>query len=68
MGRILALSGQLDQAIEHLRKTVELDPNFILSRYRLGQAYQDKKMYDEAIKEFIEVGKLRLWSKAILTM
>ncbi|MGH9955586.1 MAG: tetratricopeptide repeat protein [Pyrinomonadaceae bacterium] len=58
MGRILALSGQLDQAIEHLRKTMDMDPNFVLSRYRLGQVYEDKGMYDQAIEEFMQLGKL----------
>jgi tetratricopeptide (TPR) repeat protein len=35
-----------------LRKTVELDPNFNLAHYRLGQAYAEKQMYKESIDEF----------------
>jgi serine/threonine-protein kinase len=54
-GRILAVSGQLDQSIEQLKKTIELDPNFNLAHYRLGQAYAEKQMYNEAIEEFNKV-------------
>ena len=49
------MAGQLDEAIEQLRKTVELDPNFILAHYRLGQAYTEKQMYAQAIDEFNKV-------------
>ena len=57
-GRILGLNAQFDQAIDQLRRTVELDPNFILGRYRLGQAYADKQMYNEAIAEYNHALKL----------
>jgi len=29
-----------------------MDPNFAIARYELGQAYQQKHMYNEAIEEF----------------
>jgi len=48
----------VDQSIEQLRNTVELDPNFIITRYRLGQAYAEKQMYDAAIDEFSQLLKL----------
>ena len=54
-GRILALAGQLDRSIEQLKKTIELEPNFILARYRLGQVYAEKQMYNEAIAEFSHI-------------
>jgi len=40
------------RAIEIYRKTLELDPNFLMARYRLGQAYEQKGMLAEAIAEF----------------
>src|SRR4030095_5914043 len=57
-GRILGVAGQLDQAIEQCKKTVELDPNFNLGHYRLGQAYAEKKIYAERIDEFNKVVNL----------
>ena len=34
---------------------MELEPNFFVGHYRLGQAYADKGMYDEALSEFNQV-------------
>ena len=41
-----------DRAIEQLRKTIELDPNFVASYLYLGFAYEQKGMNDAAIAEF----------------
>jgi len=57
-GRILLLAGQVDQSIEQLKKTLELDSGFILARYRLGQSYAEKQTYNEAIQEFNALLKL----------
>jgi serine/threonine protein kinase/Tol biopolymer transport system component/Tfp pilus assembly protein PilF len=38
-----------DQAIEQCQKTLEMDRNFFLAHYRLGQAYEQKGMFAEAI-------------------
>src|ERR1700758_247003 len=35
-----------------------MDPNFAIARYELGQAYQQKHMYDEAIEEFTKAIQL----------
>jgi tetratricopeptide (TPR) repeat protein len=58
VGRILEAGGQLDQALDQFRKTLELDPNFFIAHYRLGALYEEKRMYDEAISEFKQVIKL----------
>jgi TolB-like protein len=41
-----------DQAIGQLRSTLSVSPHFPLAHLWLGRAYQQKKMYSEAIDEF----------------
>jgi tetratricopeptide (TPR) repeat protein len=41
-----------DEAINQLRATLAVSPKFPLAHLRLGRAYQQKKMYSEAIEEF----------------
>jgi TolB-like protein/DNA-binding winged helix-turn-helix (wHTH) protein/Tfp pilus assembly protein PilF len=41
-----------DAAISQLRRTLAVSPNFPLAHLWLGRAYQQKKMYAEAIDEF----------------
>ena len=43
---------QYDAAIDQLRKTIEMDKNFILAYRYLGNAYLEKGMYNEAIAAF----------------
>ena len=54
-GWILGTAGHFDQSVEQLRKTLEMDPNFILAHHRLGMFYEQKGRYDEAIAEFKQV-------------
>jgi tetratricopeptide (TPR) repeat protein len=42
---------QYDLAVEQLRKTLEMDSNFVLTRDYLGVAYAQKGMQKEAIAE-----------------
>ena len=42
---------QYGQALDHLKKTLEMEPNFQVSRYHLAQAYAQKEVYDKAIEE-----------------
>lgn len=58
LGQILYYSRQYDLAIDQLRKTVDLDQNFIMAHYRLSDAYAQKGMHQEAIAEFNEAKKL----------
>jgi serine/threonine protein kinase len=51
VGWMLYFDRQYDRAIEQEKKTLEMDPNFVLSyRYR-GMAYEQKGMYPEAIAD-----------------
>jgi tetratricopeptide (TPR) repeat protein len=43
---------QYDQAIAQYRKTLELDPNILWVRLRLGQALSQKGLAEEALAEF----------------
>jgi len=40
-----------DEAIEEYLNTLEMDPNFGMARYFIGQAYAQKAMYRQAITE-----------------
>jgi eukaryotic-like serine/threonine-protein kinase len=54
-GRLAAqlyLAREFDQAIEEVRKTLEMDPNHALAYMVIGQAYAAKGMYREALQEF----------------
>ncbi len=50
-GWTLSLAGKGDQAIEILKKAIEIDPSFPRTHYRLGRAYEQKKLYSMAISE-----------------
>jgi tetratricopeptide (TPR) repeat protein len=45
------LAGHRDQAIETLKKAVEIDPTFPRAHFRLGSVYEQMGMYDKAIAE-----------------
>ena len=50
-GAQLALSGDLEEAIQAFRKSIELSPSYCLGHYGLGKAYLSKQgMLEDAIK------------------
>jgi TolB-like protein/Flp pilus assembly protein TadD len=49
---ILYWAHRFDDMIDACQKTLELDPTFNLAHYYLGYAYDQKGMYDEAIREY----------------
>ncbi|OLE51133.1 MAG: hypothetical protein AUG51_24135 [Acidobacteria bacterium 13_1_20CM_3_53_8] len=55
-GQILFNIRQYDRAIDQLRKTLELDPNYVPAHEDLGDAYEQKGLQREAVAE---------WSKAL---
>jgi DNA-binding winged helix-turn-helix (wHTH) protein/TolB-like protein/Tfp pilus assembly protein PilF len=50
-GWTLFLAGHRGEAIEALKKIIEIDPDFPHAHFRLGTAYEDGGMYGEAIAE-----------------
>ena len=53
LGMTLYFARRYKEAIEQLRKTVEMEPNLSWTRCLLGDAYQGQGMYEEARMEFI---------------
>jgi predicted Zn-dependent protease len=49
----------VDEAIEQLKKAVQMDPNFLAVHWTLAQAYAQKKMYSESVAESVIGTKLR---------
>jgi len=50
---------QYDRAIEHLKKLVELDPNYRRTHDYLSKVYIEKGMFEEAIAEIEKLNALR---------
>jgi serine/threonine protein kinase/Tfp pilus assembly protein PilF len=57
-GLTLYYNRQYDSAIEMARKTLELDPNYAAAHRLLSLAYQGKALFDKAIAENQNWGKL----------
>ena len=51
LGHVLYLSGEYDAAIEQYQHTVNLDPDFAMTRLWFGRPYLQKGMFPEAIAE-----------------
>jgi serine/threonine-protein kinase len=47
-----------DEAIEQLRKTIEMDPTFDLTHWFLGQAYENKGQLMKAVAEYEKATQL----------
>lgn len=52
LGWRLYMARHYDDAIQQLRNTTDMDPTFALAHLILGQAYEQKAEYPEAIAEF----------------
>jgi len=50
--------GQYDRAMEELRKTLELNPGFSMALAYLGEVYEAKAMYADAITVYDKAGAL----------
>ena len=51
LGRDFYLARHYDQAIEELRKTLDMDPSFVEAHLYLGWVYEQKGMFPQAIAE-----------------
>ena len=54
----LCIARRFDDSIRQSRKALDIDANFALVHYQLGQAFEQKHMYDEAISAFRRAIKL----------
>jgi len=52
IGTIFYYAHQYDEAIAQLEKTINLEPRFVDAYQYLGQAYEQKKMYAQAIATY----------------
>jgi DNA-binding winged helix-turn-helix (wHTH) protein/TolB-like protein/Tfp pilus assembly protein PilF len=53
-GRLLCYMHQPAQAIEHMRRVVDSEPNVPLNHLVLAWAYEDAGMYAQAVEEYIK--------------
>jgi TolB-like protein/Tfp pilus assembly protein PilF len=51
LGRALYFARHYDQALEQLRKTLDMDPSFVEAHLYLGWIYEQKGMFAEALAE-----------------
>jgi tetratricopeptide (TPR) repeat protein len=60
MGRAYLDSGaSLDEAIHHLRKAIEMRPDFFRAHKFLGAAFAGKRKYDQSIRSFRKALEIR---------
>ncbi len=52
MGRIYLNGRRYDEAIEQLRKTLDEEPDFAEAHFQLALAFEGKRMYEDAVREF----------------
>src|SRR5262249_24981307 len=52
LGNALYAKMELDTAIDHYRKAIEIDPNFALAHHNLGNVLRDNGQFTEALDAF----------------
>ena len=52
LGLLLLDRGQIDQALEHLKKALEIDPRFADGHFHLGVALAESRRWEDAIKSY----------------
>src|SRR5436190_21829426 len=48
----LCIAYLYDESVQQSRRTLEMDPNFAIAHYELCQAFERKRILNEAIQEF----------------
>jgi serine/threonine protein kinase/Flp pilus assembly protein TadD len=66
VGHELHFARRYDEALEQIRKTLDMDPNFARGHWYLGMPYEQKSMYREAIAEFQKALELTNGSPYVL--
>ncbi len=59
LGLALKNQGQLDQAIAHYRRAIDIWPDYVDAHYNLGGAYIEKGEIDEALAEYRRAIEIR---------
>ncbi len=59
LGLALKNQGQLDQAIAHYRRAINIWPDYVEAHYNLGGAYIEKGEIDEALAEYRRAIEIR---------
>src|SRR5437879_11500093 len=62
----LYMARQYDQAIDQLRNTLDIDPNFVLPSIVLCQSYEQKLNFDQAITELQKAATISHQSPPVL--
>ncbi|HUE84179.1 MAG TPA: winged helix-turn-helix domain-containing protein [Pyrinomonadaceae bacterium] len=57
-GQILFFAGNYDAALDHLNKTIDLEPNFWLSHLFISRVFTEKGMHQEAVSAAEKAGEL----------
>ena len=57
-GMFLLHARRYDAAIQQLQRTVDINPHFFVSHFQLGKAYEQKKMYADAIAELAKAREI----------
>ena len=66
LGWRLYMAREYDRAIEQLRNTLDMDPNFALPRLVLGQAYEQKHAYPQGLTELQKAASISHDSPQVL--
>lgn len=67
-GKLLCFSRRYDAAIRQLQRTLELEPDFIPAHRFLGVAYEQKRLYREALAELHRAGEISRNDPAIIAV
>jgi serine/threonine-protein kinase len=67
IGRLAFYAKEYDHALDHLRKTLELDQNYAPAHSGLGQVYEQKGQTQDAILEFMRAKRLAQLDQEKLT-
>jgi tetratricopeptide (TPR) repeat protein len=59
LAHIMAKQGRMDEAVDHYRQTISINPNFADARVNLGNVYQMQGKYREAMNLYLQALELK---------